>query len=116
MIIGALHSGQSSLVSCTSYYEVPIEVPISAKLDLSKFQRVLVASFATVSSEPMDLDAETVRLLRNQLRTRSRLTIVEAASKALRTDKYGEVRWAVLVTNQNEEPVASYELLTMNTL
>jgi oxepin-CoA hydrolase/3-oxo-5,6-dehydrosuberyl-CoA semialdehyde dehydrogenase len=37
-----------------------------------------------------------------------------AKSKSLRTDKYGEVRWAVSVTNQNEEPVAAYELLTMN--
>lgn len=36
--------------------------------------------------------------------------------KTSRTDKYGEVRWAVLLTNQNEEPVASYELLTMNAL
>jgi oxepin-CoA hydrolase/3-oxo-5,6-dehydrosuberyl-CoA semialdehyde dehydrogenase len=31
-------------------------------------------------------------------------------------DKYGEVRWAVLITNQDDEPVASYELLTMNAL
>ena len=36
--------------------------------------------------------------------------------KTSRTDKYGEVRWAVLLTNANEEPVASYELLTMNAL
>jgi oxepin-CoA hydrolase / 3-oxo-5,6-dehydrosuberyl-CoA semialdehyde dehydrogenase len=36
--------------------------------------------------------------------------------KTPRTDKYGEVRWAVLLTNANEEPVASYELLTMNAL
>jgi oxepin-CoA hydrolase/3-oxo-5,6-dehydrosuberyl-CoA semialdehyde dehydrogenase len=35
-------------------------------------------------------------------------------SKSLRNDKYGEVRWAVSVTNEAEEPVASYELLTMN--
>jgi oxepin-CoA hydrolase/3-oxo-5,6-dehydrosuberyl-CoA semialdehyde dehydrogenase len=37
-------------------------------------------------------------------------------AKTPRTDKYGEVRWAVQLTNQNEEPVASYELLTMNAL
>ncbi len=72
-ILGAL--GLAS--GCTTYYEVPIEVPISAKLDLSRFNRVLVASFATRSSEPMDLDSETVRLLRNQLRTRSRLQVIE---------------------------------------
>ncbi len=37
-----------------------------------------------------------------------------AKSKSLRNEQYGEVRWAVNVTNQNGEPVASYELLTMN--
>jgi oxepin-CoA hydrolase/3-oxo-5,6-dehydrosuberyl-CoA semialdehyde dehydrogenase len=37
-----------------------------------------------------------------------------AKSKSLRNDQYGEVRWAVAVTNQNGEPVATYELLTMN--
>jgi oxepin-CoA hydrolase / 3-oxo-5,6-dehydrosuberyl-CoA semialdehyde dehydrogenase len=36
--------------------------------------------------------------------------------KTSRTDKYGEVRWAVLLTNASDEPVASYELLTMNAL
>ena len=28
--------------------------------------------------------------------------------------EYGEVRWHVTLTNQNDEPVAEYELLTMN--
>ncbi len=37
-----------------------------------------------------------------------------AKSKSLRNDQYGEVRWAVQLTNQNNEPVATYELLTMN--
>lgn len=37
-----------------------------------------------------------------------------AKSKSLRNEQYGEVRWAVLLTNQNNEPVATYELLTMN--
>jgi hypothetical protein len=63
---------------CTSYYEVPIEVPISAKLDVEKYNRILVASFTTQSNENIDLDAETVRLLRNQLRTRSALQVLDA--------------------------------------
>jgi len=37
-----------------------------------------------------------------------------AKSKSLRNEQYGEVRWAVNVANQNGEPVAAYELLTMN--
>lgn len=35
-------------------------------------------------------------------------------SKSLRSEEYGEVRWAVAVTNQNDELVATYDLLTMN--
>jgi oxepin-CoA hydrolase/3-oxo-5,6-dehydrosuberyl-CoA semialdehyde dehydrogenase len=37
-----------------------------------------------------------------------------AKSKSQRNDEYGEVRWDVLVTNQDGETVASYDLLTMN--
>ncbi len=68
----------TSLGSCTNYYEIPIEVPVSAKLDVSDYNRVLVASFVTQTTEDLDLDAETVRLLRNQLRTRSELRVLEA--------------------------------------
>ncbi|MBT8472832.1 MAG: phenylacetic acid degradation bifunctional protein PaaZ [Marinicaulis sp.] len=39
-----------------------------------------------------------------------------AKSKKKRNDEYGEVRWDVLVTNQNDEAVASYDLLTMNAI
>jgi len=34
--------------------------------------------------------------------------------KTRRTDDYGEVRWHVMLHNQNDEQVASYELHTMN--
>ena len=39
-----------------------------------------------------------------------------AKSKTPRNDQYGEVRWQVILTNQNNEPVATYELLTMNAM
>ncbi|NDW47766.1 phenylacetic acid degradation bifunctional protein PaaZ [Ruegeria sp. PrR005] len=35
-------------------------------------------------------------------------------AKTRRTDEYGEVRWHVTLTNQDDEQVAEYELLTMN--
>lgn len=35
-------------------------------------------------------------------------------AKTRRNDEYGEVRWAVAVTDSSDEPVAAYELLTMN--
>lgn len=34
--------------------------------------------------------------------------------KTRRTEEYGEVRWHVEIYNQDDEPVAEYELLTMN--
>ena len=37
-----------------------------------------------------------------------------AKSKKRRNDEYGEVKWDVLVTNQDGEAAATYELLTMN--
>ncbi len=39
-----------------------------------------------------------------------------AKSKKKRNDEYGEVKWDVLVTNQKDEAVATYELLTMNAI
>ena len=35
-------------------------------------------------------------------------------AKTPRNDVYGEVRWHVTLTNQNDEAVAEYDLLTMN--
>jgi oxepin-CoA hydrolase/3-oxo-5,6-dehydrosuberyl-CoA semialdehyde dehydrogenase len=37
-----------------------------------------------------------------------------AKSKSQRNEQYGEVRWQVVITNQNNETAATYELLTMN--
>lgn len=39
-----------------------------------------------------------------------------AKSKKRRNDEYGEVRWDVVVTNQKDETVATYDLLTMNAI
>jgi len=39
-----------------------------------------------------------------------------AKTKKKRNDEYGEVRWDVLVTNQDGEAAATYELLTMNAI
>lgn len=39
-----------------------------------------------------------------------------AKDKKARNEEYGEVRWDVSVTNQDDEQVAAYELLTMNAM
>ena len=63
---------------CLSFYEVPVETPIRAKLDVTPFQRVLVAGFVTGGSKSIDPNSETARLLRSQLRTKSDLKIIDA--------------------------------------
>ena len=65
-------------VSCTSYFEIPIETPIRPKLDVSAFNRVLVAGFLSGGTEDVDANLETVRLLRSQLRTKSELRVIDA--------------------------------------
>ena len=64
--------------SCTSYYEIPIETPIRPKLDVSAFQRVLVAGFISGGTDDVDGNLETTRLLRSQLRTKSSLKVIDA--------------------------------------
>src|SRR5262247_3817519 len=66
------------IAGCTNYYEIPIETPIRPKLDVSAFQRVLVAGFIAGGSEDVDANLETVRLLRSQLRTKSELRVIDA--------------------------------------
>ena len=66
------------ITSCTSYFEVPIEMPIQAKLDITPFTRVLVAGFVAGGADDVDTNLETVRLLRSQLRTKSVLKVIDA--------------------------------------
>lgn len=63
---------------CTNFYEIPIETPIQAKLDVTPFQRVHVVGFIAGGLDDVDANLETVRLLRSQLRTRSNLRVIEA--------------------------------------
>src|SRR5688572_22202913 len=67
-----------SIAACTSIYEIPIETPIQPKLDVTPFQRVLVAGFITGGTEDVDTNLETVRLLRSQLQTKSGLKVIDA--------------------------------------
>jgi hypothetical protein len=63
---------------CASFIEVPVETPLQSKLDVGSFRRILVAGFVTDLGEAdVDLGAETARLLQNQLRSNSRLQVLE---------------------------------------
>jgi hypothetical protein len=63
---------------CISFVEIPVEIPLQAKLDVSAFQRVLVAGFLAGGSKSIDPNSETARLLRSQLRTKSDMRVVDA--------------------------------------
>jgi hypothetical protein len=67
-----------AVAGCTGFYEIPIETPIQPKMDVSGFQRVLIAGFISGGTEDVDANLETVRLLRSQLRSKSSLRVIEA--------------------------------------
>src|SRR5947209_2809119 len=65
--------------ACASYVEVPVETPLQSKIDVQRFRRALVAGFLVdTNGGELDLQAETVRLLENQLKTRTKLQVLEA--------------------------------------
>jgi hypothetical protein len=68
----------AAVSACTNFFEVPIETPISPKMDVSAFRRVLVAGFISGGTDDVDGNLETVRLLRSQLRSKSNLRVIEA--------------------------------------
>ena len=68
----------AAVSGCTNFFEVPIETPLSAKMDVSAFRRVLVAGFISGGTDDVDANLETVRLLRSQLRSKSQLRVIEA--------------------------------------
>jgi hypothetical protein len=73
----------AAVAGCTSYFEIPIETPISPKLDIGAFNRVLVAGFIAGGSDEVDGNLETVRLLRSQLRTKGTLRVIDAEALPL---------------------------------
>src|SRR5688572_31204988 len=63
---------------CATVVEVPVETPLQSKIDVSSFRRVLVAGFATdLGESDVELGAETTRLLQNQLRSSTKLQVLE---------------------------------------
>jgi hypothetical protein len=66
-----------------STFEIPIETPIQPKLDVSSFQRVLIAGFVAGGNDDVDANQETVRLLRSQLRSKSSLRVIDADTMQL---------------------------------
>ncbi len=94
--------GAATLACGPSMFEIPIETPIKAKLDVSSFQRVLIAGFVAGGSDDIDTNQETVRLLRSQLRSKSSLRVIDADAMALQDVAQEQNRTAngALATNE----------------
>jgi hypothetical protein len=76
----------ASAAGCSSFVEVPVETPLQSKLDVSRFRRVLIAGFVTdLRDADVDLSAETSRLLQNQLRSNTRIQVLEPDRPPLQT-------------------------------
>jgi hypothetical protein len=95
----------AATVACgTDYFEIPIETPIQPKMDVSPFQRVLVAGFVAGGTEDVDANQETVRLLRSQLRAKSQLKVIDADVMPLLDIAQDQTKGAAAPAA--EEPVA----------
>lgn len=71
---------------CAGIVEVPVETPLQSKLDVSSFRRILIAGFVTdLEPSEVDLSSETSRLLQNQLRSNTRLQVLEPDRPPLQT-------------------------------
>jgi hypothetical protein len=63
---------------CASFVEIPVETPLQSKLDVTAFRRVMIAGFITEPGpQEVDISSETSRLLQNQLRSGTRLQVLE---------------------------------------
>ncbi len=90
-----------TLACGADFYEIPIETPIQAKLDVTPFQRVLVAGFVAGGSEDVDTNQETVRLLRSQLRSKSSLKVIDADVMPLLDIAQDQNKAAIDATSEN---------------
>ena len=92
-----------------SIYEVPVETPIPAKLDVAPFQRVLVAGFVAGGADDIDTNQETVRLLRSQLRSKSDLRVIDA--DVMQLADHGRIRQVVQQTFPLEGVMEAQQML-----
>jgi len=97
----------ASFSACTTnYFEVPVETPLEPKIDVSRFQRVLIAGFVTAGSKEIDTNLETARMLKSQLRNNSNLQVIDAEVFQMKivAERQGTVSRA---TEEQQEPIST---------
>ena len=84
-----------AFAGCTSARPITIETRITPRTDLPTFHRVLIAGFVTVErSEDLDVNVETIRLLRSQFRSKTSLTVIASDAVPLDTGHTTELMFA----------------------
>ncbi len=107
LLAGALFAVALTVVACgPDSYEIQIETPIQPKMDVSPFQRVLVAGFVAGGSDDLDTNQETVRLLRSQLRNKSSLKVIDADVMPLLDIAQEQYKTANAAVGEDEPAVA----------
>jgi hypothetical protein len=86
------------LAGCASVTDVPVSQPATPSVDLSAFDRVWIAGFLTSAPRDIDLNVETVRLLRSQLKSRTLRRLIDAEPIAIDSESMlrDEERWREL--------------------
>ncbi len=104
-------AAMAAAVGCTGFYEIPVETPIQAKIDVTAFQRVLVAGFIGAGSGAIDANTETARLLRSQLRSKQDLRVIDADVLLLSEEMDKRLGRTAQPSSSNSGPAAAGEEL-----
>lgn len=74
------------------------------RVDVSPFRRIWIAGFVTTANRDIDVNAETVRLLRRALNPRTTLRMIEAAPLVIRDEAElsNQERWKRLAEEYGE--------------
>ena len=92
--------------SCAPHYAVPVDRAIRPAVDVAPFQRVFVAGFVAGGSTEIDASAETVQLLRSELRSQSRLAVIDSDPIALTdADVVSDVEYWRSIGEERQAPL-----------
>lgn len=95
----------AALAGCTGFYPVAVATRVPAALDMAPYSCVLVAGFVGAGVDDVDTSAETVRLLRSQLRAARSLTIVNAGEMPLTHTALGDAAFWRRVGEEYQDPL-----------
>jgi len=102
----AIVVGAALASSCAPHYAVPVDRAIQPTVDVAPFQRVFVAGFVAGGSTEIDASVETVQLLRSELRSQSRLAVIDSDPIALTdADVVSDVEYWRSIGEERQAPL-----------